>query len=369
MTILHLSAVKNWGGGEHHIENLCHELQKSNPEVNSIVLCVKNSMFHKRLEQTDIKFETAPLLFNADIRYALRIIAVCRKYKVDLIHIHDPKAMMLAIMADKFSDLPSFVFSKKTSFPIRQKKSTLFKYNYPKFKKYLCVSETSKNVLAEAVTDSSKMVTVYHGTNISNKSSETPFLLREKFNIDSSKKIIGVIGNHIPAKSLETLVEVANTIINIKKRTDFAFIQIGNFTKITDQLLQLTSKYNLQNDLHFLGYVPKASNFIPQFDALLVTSESEGIPQVIYEGFYYDKPVVSTNVGGIPEIIDDGVNGFLADKYDAEKLSAKLIELFHDKGIADRFIEISHKKLLDNYTTAMMAQKTLEQYKSILKNN
>lgn len=369
MTILQLSAVKNWGGGEHHIENLCYELKKSNPEVKNVILCVKNGMFHKRLSTMDLTFETSPLAFNADIRFALRIIAVCKKHKVDLIHIHDPKAMMLAIMADKFSNLPDFVFSKKTSFPIRQKKSTLFKYNYPKFRKYFCVSDVSKKVLAEAVTATEKMVTIYHGTNINNKSSVTDFQLREKFAIDESIKIIGTIGNHIPAKNLETLVEVANNLVNVKGRKDFVFVQIGNFTKITEPLLQKTKQYNLEKRLHFLGYVPKASNFIPQFDALLITSESEGIPQVIYEGFYYRKPVVSTNVGGIPEIIEDGKNGFLADAYDAATLSEKLVKLFENEELVNRFTEISYEKLMANYTTEMMAQKTLAQYTEILQNN
>ena len=49
MTILHVSAVKNWGGGENQIETLCYELQQSNPDVNNIVLCVKNKQFDNRL--------------------------------------------------------------------------------------------------------------------------------------------------------------------------------------------------------------------------------------------------------------------------------------------------------------------------------
>ena len=70
-----------------------------------------------------------------------------------------------------------------------------------------------------------------------NKSSETPYLLRDQFKIDSSKKIIGNIGNHIRAKNLETFVETINQIINIKKRTDLFFIQIGTFTDRTEHLM------------------------------------------------------------------------------------------------------------------------------------
>lgn len=369
MTVLHISAVKSWGGGENHIENLCFELEKSNPEVTNIVLCVKDELFHKRLSKTNIITETAPLSINLDLRFALKIIKISRKYKADIIHLHDPSAIVLAIIADKFANLPPFVFSKKTSFPIKNKKLTLYKYNYSKIKKYLCVSEETKRITEESILDKEKLITIYHGTNIATKDSHTPFLLREKFAIDPSKKIIGIIGNHIRAKNFETLVETVNIIVNKQKQTDFIFIQIGSYTDRTDDLLQTVKSLNLEKNILFLGYMPNASNFIPQFDALLLTSQSEGIPQVIYESFYHKIPVVSTNVGGIPEIIQDGINGLLAPKQNPEILAEKIEYLFNNENIIANFVDISKENLLKYYTTSIMAQKTLQEYKTILNGN
>jgi glycosyltransferase involved in cell wall biosynthesis len=369
MTILHLSAVKGWGGGENHIEDLCLELKKTDSEVNSIILCVENGLFHKRLEQTDLRFEISPLAYNLDFRYVFRIIYLSKKNKIDLIHIHDPSAIALAILADKFYNLPPFIFGKKTSFPIKKKRLTLFKYNYSKIKKYICVSNETNRVTAEAIIDKSKIVTIYDGTNMSNKSTTTPFLLRNKFNIDKSKKIIGVIGNHIRAKHFETLIEVVNEIVNEQKRTDFFFVQIGTFTDRTENLLKMVKDSALENHICFLGFTPNASNFIPQFDALLITSQSEGLPLVIYESFYHCKPVISTNVGGIPEIIEDGVNGFLAAKYDYKTLSEKIFYLFDNEELIAKFTTLSNEKLHTNYTSAIMAKKTVEIYKSVIDGN
>ncbi|EIA08276.1 glycosyltransferase family 4 protein [Flavobacterium frigoris] len=366
MTILHVSAVKNWGGGENHIENLSIELSATNPEVKNIVLCVENGLFHSRLIKSAIIYETAPLAYNLDFRFSKKIIQICKTHKVDVIHIHDPSAIALCIIADKFYSLPPFIFSKKTSFPIKKKRSTLYKYNYSKIKKYLCVSDETKRVTAESITDKNKLITIYHGTNLKNKSTETPFLLREKYNIDSSKKIIGVIGNHIRAKNFETLIETADLIINKEKRKDIIFVQIGNFTDRTADLLESVKTNNLEKDVIFLGYTPNASNFIPQFDALLVTSQSEGVPQVIFESFYHKKPVISTDVGGIPEIIEDGMNGLLAPKHKPQLLADKIIQLFDNTELIPQFTSIAHEKLVSLYTTTMMAQKTLEQYKQII---
>lgn len=363
MTILHVSAVKNWGGGENHIETLCNELEHSNPEVKNIVLCVKNKPFHNRLKLTTIAFETAPLAYNLDFRFSLKIIALCKKHNVNVIHIHDPSGIALTIIADKLSKLPPFIFSKKTSFPIKNKKLTLYKYNYPKIKKYFCVSNETKRICEDSIQEKHKLITIYHGTSLLNKSSETPFLIREKFKLDSSIKIIGNIGNHIRAKNLETFVETVNEIVNVKKRKDFFFIQFGTFTERTEQLLNKVKELKLENHIVFVDYTPNASNFIPQFDAFLMTSQSEGIPEVIFESFYHKTPVITTNVGGIPEIIEDEINGLLTPKHDPKLLSDKIIFLFENKELINQFVQISHDKLMNNFTSLSMAQKTLNQYK------
>ncbi|MFV8369295.1 glycosyltransferase family 4 protein [Flavobacterium sp. LB2R40] len=369
MTILHISAVKSWGGGENHIETLCYELKQSNPEIKNIVLCVENTLFHERLNKTQIEFQTAPLAYNIDLRFSLKIINLCKTKKVDIIHIHDPSAIALTIIADKFANLPPFLFSKKTSFPIKNKKLTLYKYNYSKIKKYLCVSDETRRITLQSIKDRDKVITVYQGTSVTNKSTATDFLLREKFAIDASKKIVGTIGNHIRAKNLETLIETVNIIVNVKKRTDIIFVQIGSFTERTEDLLTKIKELKLENYIHFLGYVPSASNFIPQFDALLMTSQSEGIPEVIFESFYHKKPVISTNVGGIPEIIQEGINGLLTPKEDFEMLSEKIIYLFNNKELERKFVTLSYEKLISSYTASVMAQKTLKEYQAILNGN
>jgi len=180
MHILHLSAVTNWGGGENHIENLCYELAASNPEIKNTILCARDTPFHKRLEKSDLNYITAPLKIKVDPRYFFKIGSFCKREKVDLLHIHEPSALMSAILADKFYNLPPFVFSKKTSFPIKQRKKTLYKYNYPKIKKILCVSDESKKVAEKGIRDHEKLITIYHGTNLNTKGIDTPFKLRKK---------------------------------------------------------------------------------------------------------------------------------------------------------------------------------------------
>lgn len=366
MNILHLSAVKSWGGGENHIENLCSQLQKISPSIQNLVLCAKGGEFEQRLAKSDIHYLSVILEFKIDPRYSFKIISICKKEEIDLIHIHDPTALTLAIIADKLYNLPPFILSKKTSFPIKNRKQTLYKYNYPKIKKILCVSEETKRVTSSSVVDKDKLQTLYHGTNIFPKNHQTSFNLRERLGLNDDTILIGNIANHIRAKDLDTLINVMDTLINSNNRKEFHFIQIGSHTKRTKALLKKVEILKLNDHISFMGFLTNASKFIPQFDISLMTSQSEGIPQFIYESFFYKTPVISTDVGGIPEIIENGENGLLAPTHDHIKIANLLINLSDDVSLQEKFVRRSYIKLLESFTTEIMAQKTMDTYKRVI---
>lgn len=366
MNILHLSAVKNWGGGENHIENLCRELNELAPEVNNRILCIEDSPFHQKLSKSEISVVPAKLAFKMDPRYFLELINTCKSGGIDLIHIHDTTALTLAVMGNKFYDLPPFIFSKKTSFPIKPRKRTLYKYNHPKIKRILCVSKATQKITAESITDLGKLSCIYHGTNTKYLNGSKPMDLRRKFQIKKEAFLIGNIANHIRSKNLETFIKVANELINQNQLKDLHFIQIGSFTQKTKHLIELVKEFNLEQHITFTGFIPGAAGIIPQFDLSLMTSQSEGLPQFIYESFYHEVPVVSTNVGGISELIEDNENGLLAPAHDYKTLAIQIVKLIKDPGLRKKLSTGSRKNIQENFTTTIMAQKTLTEYKNVL---
>ena len=366
MNILHISAVKSWGGGENHIENLCNELQKIAPQAQNTVLCIKNGLFHKKLQNSGIAFETVSINFKMDLRFCFKLIEICKKQPIDLIHIHDSTALTLCIMADHLYALPPFVFSKKTTFPIRSRKQTLYKYNYKKLKKIFCVSEATKAVTETTVNDPKRLVSIYHGTKVNGQPSAIPVNLRIQYKIDASKKIIGNIANHNWPKDLDTFIQLVHYLVCERGIEDLHFVQIGSFTTETPALIKKTEKLNLLDHITFTNVIPDASHLIPQFDVSLVTSISEGIPQFIYESFLNKVPVVSTAVGGISEIIAHGKNGLLAPAGNFKQLAEHIILLLRDQESRENFIKTSFEEVNKKYTTAIMATKTLQEYKLVL---
>ncbi len=366
MNILHLSASKNWGGGENHIENLCRELQHLAPEVNNSVFCIENGLFQERLKSTNIKVVLAPLAFKMDPRYIYKLISVCKRKKIDLVHIHDTTALTLAVMADNLSNLPPFILSKKTSFPIKPRKQTLYKYNYPNIKKVLCVSKATQNITGEKVLEHHKLQCIYHGTNI-NFSEKAPALdLRKKLQLNKDHIIIGNIANHIRAKNLESFIKVAYELVHIKKLSHLYFVQIGAFTERTENLKNLIIELNLEDHVSLMDDIPKASMLIPQFNISLMTSQSEGMPQFIYESLYQRVPVVSTDVGGIGEIIKNNISGLLSPAHDIKALAENVQLLLSNPELREKFTTTSRETIEKNYTSEIMASQTLEVYKEVI---
>ena len=366
MNVLHISGVLNWGGGENHIQNLCFELAQSHPEINNIILCVEGSKFHEKLGRLNIKFFTARRSKRIDINFISRIIKLCKQEAIDLIHLHDPTAMQMAIIADHFSNLPPFVLSRKISYPVRRNFLSLYKYNYKKIKRYLCVSNETAKVLGEGVKDKGKIQTIYHGTRIDNKSASTPFKLREKFSIDAHKKIIGNIANHYPAKDLPTLVRTLNRLVNEYGRKDIHFVQIGKSADKTPEIMDSIKSLGLEPYISFMGFTEDASNFIPQFDIGFMSSKLEGIAQFIYECFYFNVPVVTTNAGGAAEVVKQGATGFIAPKGDDEILARHVLFVLDHPAEVNTIVEKAHQSLFSQFITPVMAEKTFAVYRNIL---
>ena len=362
--VLHISATKSWGGGENHLINLCHEL-RDDPGVKNIILCPEGSILHKRLQKMDVPYATAPLAYKIDLRYFLKIGRLCRRNNIDLIHIHDTTALSLTVMGDKFYNLPPFIFSKKTSFPIKDRPQTRFKYNYSKIRSILCVSEKTREVTSRSIDDQNKLKVIYHGTRFGKNKENNPLDLRKQFQLEPEVNIIGNIANHTRIKNVECFLEVADILVNQKMKKDFFFVQAGGFSKRTPALKAFVKERNLEKHVAFLDFVPDASGLLPQLDISVLTSENEGIAQFLYESFYNEIPVISTNVGGIPEIIENGHNGFLTERNDSSGIAEHVISLSEDSGLRDKFVSRSKKLLLEKFSTRRMAEQTLAEYKKV----
>ena len=112
--------------------------------------------------------------------------------------------------------------------------------------------------------------------------------------------------------------------------------------------------------------IKNASSLNSQFDCFLLTSQREGGPTSLLEAMLFGIPVVSTKVGVVSDIIVDGENGFTAEIKDNSTLAKKVVMLLDDKKIQVQFSEKGKAIIKEQFTPKYIAQKTLEEYNSVL---
>ena len=143
--------------------------------------------------------------------------------------------------------------------------------------------------------------------------------------------IIGLVGKHMNIKNYELVVDVA--LRYIKKAPDIQFILIGEGLEGDAILREKTVKlFNFKMQ----GYIINIEEHIEYFDAFILPSKNEALGATIVDMMELGKPVIASNVGGIPELIEDGVNGYLFNPDSVDELEEKIDKLIGDPILVER---------------------------------
>jgi glycosyltransferase involved in cell wall biosynthesis len=106
-----------------------------------------------------------------------------------------------------------------------------------------------------------------------------------------------------------------------------------------------------------LGEIPNGAQLISGLHLLVLSSLSEGMPNVVLEAFAYKTPVVATAVGGVPELVIDGETGWLVPPRDPHALAQAILDALANPEEARRRAENAYKHLLENFTVEKQVDK------------
>ncbi|MDE3237321.1 MAG: glycosyltransferase family 4 protein, partial [Bacteroidota bacterium] len=124
----------------------------------------------------------------------------------------------------------------------------------------------------------------------------------------------------------------------------------------------------LEKHVSLLGRKPKeaVNDALNRTDIFMLTSYSEGIPNVVLEAMSKEKPVVSTRCGGVEEVIDHGIDGFIAEMYDHDAVATYVERLALDKSLRQQIGVEARKKVLAEYTLSRQVKVFEENYHLLL---
>jgi glycosyltransferase involved in cell wall biosynthesis len=132
------------------------------------------------------------------------------------------------------------------------------------------------------------------------------------------------------------------------------------------QLEQRAHELGVIRDTVFLGYQEDVAPFYSAFDALILPSSNEGTPVSAIEALAAGRPVVATRVGGVPDVVRDGEDGFLVDAGDTDELADRLEQLARDPALRERMGKQGRERVLPRYAVDRLVQDVDELYRSLL---
>ncbi|MDH7507849.1 MAG: glycosyltransferase family 4 protein [Methanomassiliicoccales archaeon] len=182
--------------------------------------------------------------------------------------------------------------------------------------------------------------------------------------LEGHENIILFIGRMLALKGLDVLIDSFAKIIQ-EIDAHLVLAGAGSFEPWRKRLIRNNipgSKYT------FLGKVPhyKIPFLYPLASVFTLPSYSESFPLTILEAMSCGVPVVATNVGGLPEMIEDGVNGFLVEPGDPATLAQKIFQVIHSREKASELARKGRYRAVIEFSAKRMANETAEMYKRVI---
>ncbi|HEY4504232.1 MAG TPA: glycosyltransferase, partial [Candidatus Paceibacterota bacterium] len=115
---------------------------------------------------------------------------------------------------------------------------------------------------------------------------------------------------------------------------------------------------DLEHSVFLLGQMPDAKKYLPAFDMFVLPSLKEGFPWVLIEAMAARLPVIATSVGAVPEILENGRNGFIVEPNRPEQIAAKIKEIASSERLGQELSIQAHQTVLFNFSEDKMVRET-----------
>ena len=321
-----------------------------------------------------------------DIISLIEVIKLIYQYRPDIIHTHAAKAGFIGRLASFFyfrevkvvhtfhGNVFQGYFSKiKTKFIL-----FIERFLAKKTDKIIAISELQKNdlVLKFLISDEKKIQIIPLGFDLkifSEISEAKRKLNREIFKIENSTVLITIIGRVVPIKNHKFFIDVFNYCRN-RTNTKIKALVVGDGDEINN-VINHAKKYNLKisykkitddYDILFTSWRSDIDNILSATDISCLTSISEGTPVSIIESMASGTVCISSDVGGVSDLIDNGINGLICN-LDVNQFGKKLIKLIDNKLFRDKLSKYGQTDSLKYYNYNVLTKNMDNLYSSIIR--
>jgi glycosyltransferase involved in cell wall biosynthesis len=324
MKVFHLYSSFTPGGAERRILSLAKSLNEIG--VQNTILSPKGGFLCREAERLGIERHPLNIRNSLDPFGIFSLFIAVKRREPDILHIHQGKIFWPAIFVKRlFGNRLKLVFHRRLD-----KKSSFFSRGHYRFAdRIIAVSKrVAKNLIELDKVNPSKVSVVYNGIEIEEE--PEPERVIEMYGL-RGKVVIGAVGgmSKPEGKGQRYLLEAARLLR--EDYTNLHYLIVGDGS-IKNELERYSQKIGVSDIVTFCGYQERVYDFIGAMEIVcLLSCRTDALPAVLIEAQLLGKPVIGTDIGGIPETFVDGVSGFLIRPRDVEGLRQHLAELIEDE--------------------------------------
>jgi len=319
--------------------------------------------------------------FISDRKALKKIKTIIKEFKPDIVHTHAAKAGALGRKA---------AFDCKVPVVLHTFHGHVFHSYFGKFKSevyrriekrlasrssgIIAISDQQKIELSEkfAIADKNKIEVIPLGfdlnqfqDNLEIKRKKT----RDNYNLSNDQIAVAIIGRLAPIKNHKLFLDTID-IVNrqTSKKTVFFIVGDGETRKEIEQQIEQI-KINQSIDIRLTSWIRDIQTFNAGMDIICLTSNNEGTPVSLIEAQACNIPVISTDVGGVKDIVFNNETGFIVPKNNVEKFAEKLLLLIEDKKKREKMSQNGWSFVKDNFHYQRLVKDMELYYKKLLNSN
>jgi glycosyltransferase involved in cell wall biosynthesis len=358
--VLHIDSQKEWRGGQQQAVNLYEALRAKG--YQTMFACSSNSKLKSYFVERKLPFFEVAMFGEIDFISAFKISIYCRKNNYNVLCLHSAGAHSIGLMAKIFYPKLVIIGIRRVDFKIKSNFLSQKKYKSSLVNSIVCISNEIKRVMLECGISEDKLKVIHSGININKFSNDKPEpRLKQEINIPDNEIVIGTIAALEGHKDYPNLLNAAKKVL--EKRNNVTFVAVGEGKK-RDELIELHKELDLGKKFKFVGYQSNVSKYLFLFDVFVLASKTEGLGTSILDAQSIGLPVVATNVGGIPEAVQNNYNGILVEAQNANELAEAIIKLVDNKELRKQ-LGLKGRESVKNFDTQLTTEKYLELFRTL----
>ncbi len=342
------------------------------PSLDLSAIILNPGKLAEQLKSIGIEVEVLDESKDEFLRLRRKVIGILHGRNIDIIHSHRYKENILAASIKKKCGIEhliqtvhgiserfkGFAMYKARAYAVANR---VFTRRY--FDKIITVSDDIKQQLQKIIPES-RLTTMHNAVDPGIiKPSKTADEIRREFNIDSKAPIIGATGRMVPVKAYDLFLRAAQVVL--ERRPDARFMLVGD-GPLRLSLQELSVRLKIADKVIFPGFRDDIFDIMNAFDIFAISSHHEGVPMALLEAMSLKKAVVSTAVGGINEVIEDGVSGLLVEPNSAITLAEACLEVLNNSQLKSNLENGAYMRIEKEFNTDVQSRKILKLYRELV---